>query len=123
MADTMTSNWNKTEVRPGESTMAGKAEGLVSKAGQKADEAVGAVGCGMESLADTIREKGPESGILGNVTSKTAQTLDSAGRYLRDEGVTGMLQDATNCMRRNPGAVLLCGLGLGFLLAYATRRR
>jgi hypothetical protein len=121
MADTMTSHW--TENRPGESTMAEKSESLVSKAGDKADKAVGAVGCSMESLADTIRQQGPESGALGTVTSKTADTLDTAGRYLRDEGATGMLEDMTNCMRRNPGAVLLTGLGLGFLLAYATRRR
>jgi hypothetical protein len=117
----MTSHW--TESRPGESTVAEKSESLVAKAGEKADKAAGAVGCSMESLADTIRQKGPESGTLGTVTSKTADTLDTTGRYLRDEGVTGMLQDVTNCMRRNPGAVLLTGLGLGFLLAYATRRR
>jgi hypothetical protein len=119
----MTSNWNKTEIHPGESTLAGKAENLVSKAGAKADAAVETVGSKMESLAGAIREQGPEAGVLGTVTSKTAQTLDTAGHYLRAEGLTGMLEDATNCMRRNPGAVLLTGLGLGFLLAYATRRR
>jgi hypothetical protein len=96
---------------------------IASKVGAKADEAAEAMGCRMESLAGTIREKGPEAGVLGAVTSKTAQTLDAAGQYLRAEGLTGMLQDATDCMRRNPGAVLLTGLGLGFLLAYATRRR
>ena len=123
MADTMTQNWNKTEIRPGEPGMMDKAENLVSKAGQKADDAVGAVGSGMKSVADTLREKAPDSGVLGTVASKTADTLDSAGCYLRDEGVTGILEDMTNCMRRNPTAVLLTGLGLGVLLAYATRRR
>jgi hypothetical protein len=123
MADTMTQNWNKTEIRPGEPGMMDKAENLVSKAGEKADDAVGAVGSGMKSVADTLREKAPDSGVLGTVASKTADTLDSAGCYLRDEGVTGILEDMTNCMRRNPTAVLLTGLGLGVLLAYATRRR
>src|SRR6516165_9364595 len=112
MADTMTQNWNKTEIRPGEPGMM-----------EKADDAVGAVGSGMKSVADTLREKAPDSGVLGTVASKTADTLDSAGCYLRDEGVTGILEDMTNCMRRNPTAVLLTGLGLGVLLAYATRRR
>ena len=123
MADTMTQNWNKTEIRPGEPGMMDKAENLVSKAGEKADDAVGAVGSGMKSVADTLREKAPDSGVLGTVASKTADTLDSAGCYLRDEGVTGIFEDMTNCMRRNPTAVLLTGLGLGVLLAYATRRR
>ena len=123
MADTMTQNWNKTEVRPGEPGMKEKAEDLVSRAGQKADDAACAVGSGIKSVADTIREKGPESGMLGTVAHKTADSLDSAGGYLRDEGVTGMFEDVTNCMRRNPTSVLLTGLGLGFLLAYALRRR
>jgi hypothetical protein len=123
MAETMTQNWNKTEIRPGEPGMMEKAENLVSKAGQQADEAVGAVGCRIESVAETIREKGPDSGVLGTVTSKTADTLEGAGCYLREEGVTGIFEDMTNCMRRNPTAVLLTGLGLGVLLAYATRRR
>ena len=123
MADTMTQNWNKTEIQPGEPGMMDKAENLASKAGEKADDAVGAVGSGMKSVADTLREKAPDSGVLGTVASKTADTLDSAGCYLRDEGVTGILEDMTNCMRRNPTAVLLTGLGLGVLLAYATRRR
>jgi hypothetical protein len=117
MADTMTSNWNTTEIRPHQ------AEGLIAAASAKADDAASAVGCGMKSLAETLRAKGPEQGALGTVTSKTAQTLDNAGRYLRDEGVTGMVEDMTNCIRRNPGPALLVGLGLGFLIAYATRRR
>ena len=117
MADTMTSNWNQSE------TVGEKAESLVATAGHKADDAACSVGSGMTSLADTLREKGPEAGVLGTVTSRTAETLDTAGRYLRDEGVTGMAGDLTNMIRRNPMPALLVGLGVGFLLAYATRRR
>jgi hypothetical protein len=117
MADTMTSNWNRSE------TVVDKTENLIATAGHKADDAVGSVGCGMTSLADTLRQKGPEQGVLGTVTSTTAETLDTTGRYLRDQGVTGMADDVTNMIRRNPGPALLVGLGVGFLLAYAIRRR
>src|SRR5437588_9669172 len=117
MADTMTTNWNTSETQPGE------AHSIAATVAEKADDAVGAVGCGIRSIADTLRDKGPEEGVLGTVTSQTAQTLDSAGRYLRDEGVTGMAEDVTNLIRRNPGPALLLGLGLGFLIAFATQRR
>jgi hypothetical protein len=118
MADTMTTNWNQSETQPGEA-----AHSIAATVADKADEAVGAVGCGMKSVADTLRDRGPEQGVLGTVTSRTAETLDTAGRYLRDEGVTGMAADVTNLIRRNPGPALLLGLGLGFLLAWATKRR
>jgi hypothetical protein len=98
-------------------------ESMASAVAHKADDALDAVGSGMKSLADTLRDKGPEQGVLGSATSKTADTLDSAGRYLHDQGVSGMAEDVTNLIRRNPGPALLFGLGLGFLLAYATRRR
>jgi hypothetical protein len=34
-----------------------------------------------------------------------------------------MAADVTNLIRRNPGPALLLGLGVGFLLAFATKRR
>jgi hypothetical protein len=115
MADTMTSTWNKPESQ--------QSEGYLSTVGAKADSAAEAVGTGIKSLADTIRHHGPEQGVLGEAKTRTAQTLDQAGRYLSDEGVTGMTNDIANCIRRNPVPALLVGLGLGFLLAHVTRRR
>ncbi len=117
MLETPTSNWNKTDLRPGESS-----ESLAATVAHKADDAACAVGSGMTHLADTLRDKAPHHGVLGNVASHTAKTLDNTGRYLRQEGLTGMCTDLTNLIRRNPGPALLVGLGVGFLLARATRR-
>jgi hypothetical protein len=116
MADTMTSHWNETH--PGQAS-----QSVASTVADKADDALGAVGSGMTSLAGTLRAKGPDEGVLGTMTFKTAKTLDTAGCYLREEGVRGMAEDVTNLIRRNPGPALLLGLGLGFLLASATKRR
>jgi hypothetical protein len=94
-----------------------KAKEAASAVGQKADDAVAAVGGGMRSLAETIREKSPHEGMLGRASSSVAGTLDTGGRYLQDEGLSGMAEDVTNLIRRNPIPAMLIGVGLGFLLA------
>jgi hypothetical protein len=86
----------------------------------KADQGASTVGKGMESLAGTIRDRGPQAGLLGNATSGVANTLDSAGRYLEQEGVSGMVDDLTGMIRNHPVPAMLIGIGLGFMLARLT---
>jgi hypothetical protein len=99
-----------------------KAKGAASAAGQKADAAASAVGEGMSSLAHTIRENAPHSGMLGSASSRVASGLESGGRYLQQEGFQGMLEDLTQMIRSNPIPALLIGVGVGFLLAQMRRR-
>jgi hypothetical protein len=82
---------------------------------------MGAVGSGMESLAGTIRQHAPDSGMLGTASQKVARGLESGGRYLQEEGLRGIGEDLTNLIRRNPIPALLIGLGLGFLIGRALR--
>jgi hypothetical protein len=86
----------------------------------KAEQATSATGKGMETLAGTIRDKGPQAGFLGRATSTVADTLDRTGQYLQDQGLGGMAQDLTNMVRNYPLPSLLVGIGLGFLLARLT---
>lgn len=99
------------------------ASDLAREAGDKAESAVGAVGCGMQSLAQNIREHAPQSGVVGSAASAVAQTLESSGHYLKDEGLKGMGQDLTNLIRRNPIPAVFVGIGLGFVIAQLTRSR
>lgn len=114
------------------STATDKARDLASQAGQaissgaatvghKAEDATATVGHGIQSLADTVREKGPESGVLGRATESVASTLESTGRYIEDKNLSGMANDLTNLIRNNPIPALLVGLGVGFLLGRAMR--
>jgi hypothetical protein len=107
-------------------SMHGPIENLPSRAGesvqQKVDEATAALGEKMQSVAGSLREKGPREGVLGSASSAVADTLESAGRYVREEGLTGMTEDLTELIRRNPIPAVLVGLGIGFLLAKAFRR-
>jgi phage tail tape-measure protein len=104
------------------SNVANKAKDMASTVGHKAEDATHAVGSGMQSLAGTMRDKLPQSGVLGSTGSTIASGLDSAGQYLKEEGLSGIAEDMTNLIRRNPLPALLCGVALGFVIARATSR-
>lgn len=86
----------------------------------KADQAASTAGRGMESLAGTIRDRGPQEGLMGKATSNLAGTLDRTGQYLENQGVSGMVDDLTGMIRNHPVPAVLIGIGIGFLLARLT---
>jgi hypothetical protein len=51
-----------------------------------------------------------------------AQTLDTTGRYLKEEGLKGIGEDVSNLIRRHPLQAVLLGIGVGYLLARSTAR-
>jgi hypothetical protein len=103
------------------STVGHKAADIASTVGHKAEDATAATGRGMEHLGQTIRDKGPESGFLGKATETVAGALESGGKYLEEKKLSGMADDFTDLIRRNPIPALLIGVGLGFLLARTLR--
>jgi hypothetical protein len=104
-------------------TVGEKVRNAASTVSNKADEAVSAAGGGIRSFAGTIREKAPHSGMLGRASDSVADTLESSGRYLQEEGLSGMTNDLTNLVKRNPIPAILISLGCGFLLAQLMRPR
>ncbi len=101
--------------------VADKARDLASNVGDRVDSGVSSVGKGMESLAGTLRDRGPSSGVLGSATSGIAGAMDSTGHYLEEQGLSGMAEDLTGLIRRHPIPAILIGVGLGYLLARMTR--
>lgn len=97
---------------------AGDAAGYV---GEKAEDAAHSMGSGMKSLAGTVRQYSPREGMLGNAGAAVAEGLESSGRYLEEYGLSGIGEDLTGMIRRNPVPAVLIGIGLGFLIARATR--
>src|SRR5262249_1064157 len=104
------------------SRVSDRAREAAHTAGQKAEDLTHRAGSAMESLGDTIRDKGPQEGRIGKVAGKVAQNLQSGGHYLQEEGLSGMANDMTDLIRRNPIPALLIGIGLGYLIARATSR-
>lgn len=103
------------------SSVAHSASDLAATAGHKADDATASVGGGMKSLAGTLRENLPHEGMMGRASSTIADSLESGGRYLEEEGLSGMGEDLANLIRRNPIPALFVGIGVGFLLARSLR--
>jgi ElaB/YqjD/DUF883 family membrane-anchored ribosome-binding protein len=108
------------------SSAASAATGALSSAastvGHKAEDVTSSVGTGLQSLGEKVREKGPDSGMLGRGKEAVAGAMEQTGRYIEDRNLTGMAEDVTNLIRRNPIPALLIGVGLGFLVGQLVRR-
>jgi hypothetical protein len=114
------------------SSAADKARDVASSAAQTARTAASAVGREAEdlterfggsvaSMGDSIRRNAPREGYLGQAAGALADTVESGGRYIEREGLSGMADDLTTLVKNNPIPALLVGFGLGFLLARITR--
>lgn len=88
-----------------------------------ADSAVASAGQGLESLGDRVRDYGPNKGVFGQATETVASSLHQGGEYLENKGITGMANDVTELIKKNPIPALLLGIGVGFVLARLTSSR
>lgn len=102
--------------------VADRAKDMAHAAGNKADDITHRAGRAIESLGDSIRDKGPHEGMAGSVSGKMAKNLEGVGHYLQEEGISGMAHDVANLVRKNPVPALLLALGIGYLVARATNR-
>jgi hypothetical protein len=96
-----------------------KAEEAASYVGQRAEDATSSLGGSLKSLGETVRDKAPQSGMAGSV----AHSLECTGEYLQTEGLSGIGEDLSAVIRRNPIPALLAAVGVGFLIAQATTSR
>jgi len=103
------------------SNVADKARDMASNLGERAQDATSSVGHGMQSLAGTIRERAPEGGMMGTAATSVAGALETGGKYIEEQGLSGMGEDLTDLIRRNPIPAMLVGVGIGYLLARALR--
>lgn len=99
-----------------------KASEYASKVSEKADEAAASVGSGLKSTANTVRENLPSKGVIGAASEKVADTLERSGEYLENKGLSGVSEDVLTMIKKNPIPAVLIGIGVGYLLACATRR-
>jgi len=93
--------------------------GAASYVGHKAEDATAAAGSGIQQVASKVRDAGPNQGMLGSATRTVADAIDETGRYIHDKNLTGMVDDMTGLIKRNPLPAVLIGLGVGFLIGRA----
>jgi len=99
-----------------------QASRVASSVGQTADQAAHAAGSSLRNLGEQLRENAPREGVVGSAAQYAASGLQQTGRYIEEHGVSGMIDDLTNVIRRNPVPAVLIGIGLGFLIGRALRR-
>jgi len=92
-----------------------------SAVGQKADDLTSSAGSSIKNLGETLRQKGPQEGMLGSATQAVANTVEASGKYLEEAGVSGMIEDLGEVIRRNPFPAVLVGVGIGILIGRALR--
>jgi hypothetical protein len=89
--------------------------------GQKAEHFASSAGSAVKGFGETIKERGPQDGMLGSATRHVGDTLESGGKYLEEAGLSGIAKDLSEVIRRNPVPAVLVGLGIGVLLSRAFR--
>lgn len=99
------------------------AEDAASYVGKKADDGLAAVGSSLKSFGDTVRHQAPGRDMLKDGMCAVADTLENTGKYLEEEGLSGIAEDVTAMIKRNPIPALFIGIGVGFLLARALTPR
>jgi hypothetical protein len=92
-----------------------------SNVGRKADDLTSSAGTGLKNFGDTIREHGPQGGMFGDATQTVADKTRQVGSYLEEEGLSGMFEDVTKLIKRNPIPAILVGVGLGVLIGRMLR--
>jgi hypothetical protein len=108
-------------VKDAASSVGEMASNAASAVGHAADRLASGAGTGMRNLGETIQQKGPHEGMLGSAARAVGGTLASGGKYIEEQGFSGMLEDLGGLIRRNPIPAILVGVGIGVLISRALR--
>lgn len=80
---------------------------------------------GIDSAASALHERAenlPGGEKVSRAAHATANAMENAADYVRDQDIDAMISDVRDTAKRHPGAVLLAAAALGFLLARALTR-
>jgi ElaB/YqjD/DUF883 family membrane-anchored ribosome-binding protein len=92
------------------------ASSMAETAGKKANEAASAVGSSMKSFGEKIKDSGPSEGYLGQASKSVASSLEEGGKYLQEQGLSGLAEDVGSLIKRNPVPAVLVAIGVGFMM-------
>lgn len=99
-------------------TMASQAASAV---GKRAEDMTASAGADIKKWGDSMTSNPPQGGTMGHVSQAVGETLREGGRYLEDAKLSGMADDVSMMIRRNPVPAVLIGIGVGFILGRAMR--
>lgn len=110
----------KTRLSDAAETAKAKTSEFATQTATKAREVTSEVGHQIKEFGGKIRERSPHESVR-NTTNKVADTFESAGTYLEEKNLDGMLEDVAGVIRRYPLQSLLAGIAIGFLLSRKRR--
>jgi ElaB/YqjD/DUF883 family membrane-anchored ribosome-binding protein len=103
-------------------TLADKTKEAVSAVVDKTMEAVSGVSDRIEEAVTTAAQRAAQTASsvghrVEEVAYKTVDKVEAGGAYVRERGVTGIVEDLGNFVRRNPLPSLAIGFTIGFLIS------
>jgi hypothetical protein len=93
-----------------------KTQEFASATAARARDITSRLGHTVREFAGRVREVSPHEKVHA-ATNQVADTLESAGNYLEDKSLQGMVDDVAGVIRKYPLQSLLIGIGIGFLLS------
>jgi ElaB/YqjD/DUF883 family membrane-anchored ribosome-binding protein len=103
------------------SSVGGMVSNAASSVGKTAENLTTSAGASIKHFGETLGEKAPHEGMLGSASQTVANTLRDSGKYLEEAGLSGIGDDLTELIRRNPVPAILVGIGIGFLMGRVLR--
>jgi hypothetical protein len=90
--------------------------------GKRADALTASAGVGIQGLGDQLSRNAPHSGMLGNASQAVASSVKHGGEYLEEHKLSGITEDVTELIRRNPIPAIFIAIGLGWFMARMLKR-
>jgi len=104
---------------------ASRAAEIGERAAAALDDKRDAVARAIDAAASALHarvESLPGGPDVARAAQSTADTMEKAADYVRDQDLKGMLSDITQIAKRHPGATLLVATALGFMAVRAMGR-
>lgn len=102
-------------------SVGGMVSNAASSVGKTAENLTTSTGASIKHLGETLGEKAPHEGMIGTASQTVANSLRDSGKYLEEAGLSGIGEDLTELIRRNPVPAILVGIGIGFLMGRVLR--
>ena len=87
-----------------------------------ADYLASSAGRGVQRIGEQLSRVAPDSGIVGVVSQSVVRTITEGGEYFEGSKLSGLRQDLTKVISRNPIPTILISIGLGWIASRMLRR-
>lgn len=104
---------------PATSSVIEKAKDMGSQAVEKAKDMGSDALDRAKDYASSVSDQASQ--VASRISDKVGETYEAGRDYVTQRGLSGMGEDLTDIIRKNPLPAMLVGLGIGFLIARALR--